>query len=134
MMIVTEVGVRTACGATRRCSSGVEFAAALHGIHRSSVQGPTLSTAPSGHRYGSSGAGISHRFPVRQRENFLIRHPNLLSSCDRNFQQKEHSNLILESRGLLLEPCCFEVIDDIGNAPVGRVWQLTVLHWAVGSH
>lgn len=44
-----------------------------------------------------------------------------------------NSYLILESSGLLLEPCCFEVVDDIRDAPIGRVWQLTVFHGAVGG-
>lgn len=43
------------------------------------------------------------------------------------------SHLILECSGLLLEPCCFEVVDDVSDAPVGRVWQLTVLHGAGGG-
>lgn len=67
-MIVTEVGVGVACCATRRCSSGVEFAAASHDTRRFSVRGRALSTAPSGRRYASSGAGTCRRFPVRCRE------------------------------------------------------------------
>lgn len=70
-MIVTEVGVGVACGATRRCSSGVEFAAASRDTRRFWVQGRALSTAPSGRRYASSGAGTCHRFPVRWREKYL---------------------------------------------------------------
>ena len=50
-----------------------------------------------------------------------------------NLSGGEDSNLVLERRGLLLEPGCFEVIDDVGDPPVGRVWQLTVLDWAVGG-
>lgn len=70
-MIVAEVGVGRACGATRRWSSGVEFAAASRDTHRFSVRGQALSTAPSGHRYASSGAETCHRFPVRWREKYL---------------------------------------------------------------
>ncbi len=70
-LIVTEVGLLTAFGATRRWSSGVEFAAASRDTHRFSVQGQALSTAPSGRRYVSSGAGTCHRFPVGHREKYL---------------------------------------------------------------
>lgn len=49
-----------------------------------------------------------------------------------NLIKRRRSYLILESSGLLLEPCRFEVVDDICDSPVGRVWQLTVLHGAVG--
>lgn len=47
--------------------------------------------------------------------------------------ERNRSYLILESSGLLLEPCCFEVVDDVCDTPVGRVWQLTVLHGTVGK-
>lgn len=55
-----------------RCSSGVEFAAALRDTRRSSEQGRALSTAPSGRRYGSSRAETCRRFPVKWREKHLI--------------------------------------------------------------
>lgn len=48
--------------------------------------------------------------------------------------ERNRSYLILESSGLLLEPCCFEVVDDVCDTPVGRVWQLTVLHGTVGGN
>lgn len=70
-MIVTEVGVGTARGATRRCSSGAESAVASRDTHRSSARARALSTAPSGRRYASSGAGTCHQFPVRWREKYL---------------------------------------------------------------
>lgn len=70
-MIVTELGAGMASGATRCCSSGAGFAAASRDTRRFSARGRALSTAPSGRRYASSGAGTSHRFPVRQREKCL---------------------------------------------------------------
>lgn len=70
-MIVTEVGVGMACGATRRCSSGVESAVASRDTHKSSVRGRVLSTAPSGRRSVSSGAGTCHQFPVGWTEKYL---------------------------------------------------------------
>lgn len=125
-MIVFEVGVGLACGATRRCSWGVEFAAASRDTHRFSAQGRVLSTVPSGRRYVSLAAGTCHRFPVKwmeehQTDIFVHFH----------HKQEESTNLILKSSGLLLEPCCFEVIYDVSDPPVGRVRQLAVLHWAV---
>lgn len=63
MMIVTEVGAGTARGATRRCSSGAEFAVASRDTHRFSVQDRALSTAPSGRHCVSSGAETCHQFP-----------------------------------------------------------------------
>ncbi|KAG7230681.1 hypothetical protein INR49_012225 [Caranx melampygus] len=50
-----------------------------------------------------------------------------------DFSAEEHADLILKSCGLLLKPCCFEVIDDIGDPPVGRVRHLTILYWAVAK-
>ena len=70
-MIVTEVGDGTACGATRRWSSGVGSAAPSRDTRRFSERGRALSTALSGRRYASSGAATSHRFPVRWREKHL---------------------------------------------------------------
>lgn len=46
---------------------------------------------------------------------------------------KQSTYLILKSRGLLLKPRGFEVVHDIGDSPVGRVWHLTVLHRTVES-
>lgn len=67
-MIVFEVGVGLACGATRRCSWGVEFAAASRDTHRFSAQGRVLSTVPSGRRYASLAAGTCHRFPDPEKQ------------------------------------------------------------------
>ncbi len=77
--------------------------------------------------------GLAIDFLSGAEREIFDQHPSLISSRDRNSEQKGHSNLILESRGLLLEPCRFEVIDDVGNPPVGRIRQLAVLHWAVES-
>lgn len=46
------------------------------------------------------------------------------------WRTKEEPDLILESRGLLLKPGRFEVVDDVGDPPVGGVWKLTVLNRA----
>lgn len=131
-MIVTEFGAGTACGATRRWSWGVEFAAASRGTRRSSVRGPVLSTAPSGRRYASSAAGTCRRFPCRAEERSIK-----TGLCWLIFVTSrgrvENTNLILKSGGLLLEPRGFEVVDDVGDPPVGGVWQLAVLHRAAQS-
>lgn len=130
-MIVTEASVGTARGATRRCSSGVASAGAWHDTRRSSARGRALSTAPSGRRYASSAAGTCRRFPVRWREKYLTDNLVCFRHVNRQYEHEQQLNLILESCGLLLKPCCFEVIDDVSNPPVGWVQQLTVLHWAV---
>lgn len=54
-----------------------------------------------------------------------------ISFSDEVGGKKKPTNLILESNSLLLKPCCFEIVDNISDSPVGRVWQLTVLHRAV---
>lgn len=64
-MIVTEGG-GTIGGATRRCFSGAEFAAASRGTRRSSVQGRVLLTTLLGRHYVSSGARTFRRFPFRE--------------------------------------------------------------------